>query len=400
MCDVPRRLYSESDNSIFVEPSKAFRIIYAARRQTSPGARPPGTEPIARAAGVLNVNLIRDLEEQARQSKSIACISALCLTMETLGVQASLSKRLVRMARCSYGIKLELDLRGTLRSFLGPRGIQEPTRRVRELGTLRDGRKVFVTGRCDALVRASPLSGIGGDTESAVPVEIKSRTRVDRLGGVLRTGEILRSFRSEWSEYGDGWGSEEKEAGGRSASSGAGDATQSLLYMWLYRSQRLLYVQCARIGQNDPIVPIIAEIPWDAGAFERLRSEIIRNLEPAREPAAPEDRARPIRATKELSRTTGAPESQCAQKGAEARKRAPKRGSAPSTKRVYRTRLLDKCGSILVGAGLATRLNRKRSIADIASSTVFKSRARTRRQRRAVLRAAKMYGRQLRALGF
>lgn len=401
--------YTETNHSIFVEPSKAFKLISSRNRRGPPHVQnapksthsstfPPLADSDAPAYpkdGGVDISLIRNLEEQARRSKSISCISALCLTMDTLGVQASLSRRLVRMARCAYGINLELDLRNTLRSFLGSRGIQEPTRRVRELGVLRDGRKVVVTGRCDALVRSFARGG--PEAEYVVPVEIKSRTRVERLGGILRTGQILDAFKDEWSRNGDGSVSERKR-GDEHAASGPGDATQSLLYMWLYGARRLLYIQCARIGQSDPIVPLIAEIPWDADAFDTLRSAILSSLEKPLKAAAPSVRNAP-RSSDNIAQnpTNGSQEGRV--KVPQKRDQDTQNSPVVSSTRVYHTRLLKKCGNILLRAGIATatnhRMNNKRKVSDMMSSDIAKLSVRTRKQRRAILRAAKLYGRQL-----
>lgn len=447
MSHAPLMYATEANGTVYVEPSKAFRLICshfgfprAANRLARPGhsaldfpapasdsssdvgkttsddspssgpvddlfgafgqdskmnpssssaAATPHAPSLFSEAPAVDASTIRSLQAQARNAKSISCISALSLTMDTLGVQASLSRRLVRMARCAYGLKLEMDLRTTLRSFLGRDGLQEPTHRVKELGVLPDGRKVLITGRCDALVNP----GTGSNGRSAViPVEIKSRTRVQRIGNIIRHGHAARAFESEWSFAAAG---SARQEGTRSLSSGTGDATQSLLYMWLYGATRLLYVQCARIGASDPLVPIISEIEWNDAGFQAVRDAILRSLsrhEPTvRSSSARRRTAGPANASANVS--ANAPANVPAGSRLAVHRSSRMRGARPrplrtQTKRlvnrVYPTRLLKQCASVLERAGISVSKTRgsRRGFYPI----------RTRRQRAAFIRATRMYG--------
>ena len=396
--------FAESKRTIFVEPSKVHRLISSTinqsfgERQSSHFAQDPiSPSPV-------DASTIRDLEQQARQSKSISCISALCLTMETLGVQASISRRLLRMARCAYGLNLEVELRTTMRSILGRDGLQEPTRRIKQLGVLPDGRRVMLTGRCDALINSST------EESGVIPVEMKSRTRVDRMENILRAGHISQSFQDEWSSNQSSASSHARNMR-TSGSSGSGDATQSLLYMWLYDSDRLLYAQCARVGPTDPLVPLIAEISWDAEAFEATRSAVLNRLaqssssrqrpvtkespsagsikspqqmssasrKPKQTVVSPETRVRPLHNQKP---TPKAPVRQNQNR---------KRGAG----RAYRTRLFRRCGNLLRRAGIPLEgldCRDRSSVARMGSSI------RTRKQKAAFLHAARMYGANRRAV--
>lgn len=354
-------LFTETSGIIYVEPSKAFRLVRN-QPQSLEAANPNDTLPshMNRAPPgnhAVDRQTLQRLKRQAQFCKSISCITALHLTMETMCIQPNISKMILRMARCAYGLNLETDLRIALRSFLGKQGLRDPTRRAKLLGILPNGKKVVISGRCDALVT--------NDGGGVTPVEIKSRTRTDRFKSILKNGCMMDAFQSEW----------EGDDGQRHTSAGLGDATQSLLYMWLYGSKRLLYVQCARMGVNDPLVPLIAEISWSEKAFQKLKTSIMNRLRPIISSPASSD---PPPSSVVVNDDTGTPPLTLHKKTTRGNKR--KRyggggGGGEQKRKVYKTRLFSKCGALLTKAGIQNT-----------------TKIRTRRQNAALDHASRMLG--------
>ena len=254
-------------DAVYVEPSSVGHIlkVYSSSQSSSRAghsfSKRNATDALADKTQYAN------LFSQAGSARSISCISALYLNLHLHKVPRSIGDSILQCARCAYGRHMEESLRLSMHMFLGSQGIKNPSKRTLTIGTLCDGRDVILTGRCDAVISSRDASG----NSCNVPVEIKSRTRVERFGSLLKGGSVAMALKQ--SSVG------EMSSTSVLSSVGKGDALQILCYMAMYESKRALYIQCARVGIDDPIMPLMCEMVWDSVAFSRMKSGIIQRIE-------------------------------------------------------------------------------------------------------------------------
>lgn len=357
-------------STVFIEPSSVWRILRTKNDQIRPKSKSPyGKSNITEVLStptVTDENLkIRtpsiqrnyaSLWEEAGQVRSISCISALYLNLHLKHVPIEIGKRIIQKARCTYGSQLELELKNSLKLFVGRQSIRDASRRLLNVGKLSDGRDLVLTGKCDAIIYTD-----GRDKDSFIPVEIKSRTRVETFRQVIQSrASIFETINDTNTDIASNTSPSDGTSELTDRSVGNGDAMQILCYMAMYEVERAIYVQCARVSKNDPILPVMCDMAWDKDQFIKLKSALKQKVECILGIIPESSASGKLDRTQRSRKHTGRYE----------------HSASIKSKSVRRTRLMSRCIQLVASAGI----RKKRCHQGL-------HRARTRSQTKAIKRA-------------